>query len=69
MAYDSPYKEYVQNGNLPTGMIHGDYLQFVREKMFIALNSSKEVNASAEYGDFDDNSGKMPTFPGYIMFV
>lgn len=70
MAQDSPYKEYVRTGNLPSGMNHGEYLQFVREKMFLALNpSNKEANASAEFGDLDDDSGKMSTFPGYIVFA
>ena len=69
MAQDSPYKEYVRTGNLPSGMNHSDYLQFVREKMFIALNPSKEVNATAEFGDLDEESGKMSTFPGYIVFA
>ncbi len=70
MAQDSPYKEYVRTGNLPSGMNHGDYLQFVREKKFFALNpSNKEGSASAELGDLDDDSGKMSTFPGYIAFA
>jgi hypothetical protein len=28
MAQDSPYKDYVKTGNLPSGMNHDDYLQF-----------------------------------------
>ncbi len=33
MAADSPYKDYVKTGNLPSGMNHDDYLQFACEKM------------------------------------
>jgi hypothetical protein len=42
MAQDSPYKDYVKTGNLPSGMNHDDYLQFVREKMFALLNPPKQ---------------------------
>ena len=42
MAQDSPYKDYVKTGNLPSGMNHDDYLQFVCEKMFALLNPPKQ---------------------------
>ena len=42
MAQDSPYKDYVKTGNLPSGMNHDDYLQFVCEKIFALLNPPKQ---------------------------
>ncbi len=50
MAQDSPYKGNIKTGNLPSGMNQDDYLQFIREKMYFALNPSKivdEVNAES----------------------
>ena len=44
MAPDSPYKDYIKTGNLPSGMNHDDYLQFVREKMYFVLNPSKQCD-------------------------
>jgi len=44
MAQDSPYKDYIKTGNLPSGMNHDDYLQFLQEKMYFALNPSKIVD-------------------------
>ena len=44
MAADSPYKDYVKT-NLPSGMNHDDYhLHFVCEKMYVALNPSKQLD-------------------------
>ena len=44
MAPDSPYKDYIRTGNLPSGMNHDDYLQFVREKMYFVLNPAKQLD-------------------------
>ena len=85
MSQDSPYREYVRTGNLPSGMNHGDYLQFVRDKMYIALNSSKvdssdDFVAADDVGDdgndddvltsrVRDDGRKNGIFPGYIVFA
>ncbi|KAI2506296.1 hypothetical protein MHU86_8126 [Fragilaria crotonensis] len=44
MAPDSPYKDYIKTGNLPSGMTHDDYLQFVRERMYFVMNPSKQCD-------------------------
>jgi hypothetical protein len=39
MLKNSPYiRDYARTGNLPSGMVHDDYLQYVREQMYIVLN-------------------------------
>lgn len=37
MSKHSPYRDYARTGNLPSGMVHDDYLQYVREKMYVVL--------------------------------
>ena len=34
---ESPYKDYTKTGNLPSGMVHDDYLTYVRLQMYDAL--------------------------------
>ena len=56
MAQDSPYRDYVKTGNLPSGMNHDDYLQLVHEKMFAALNPPKQVQDSDDLNNLDAGS-------------
>lgn len=44
MVQESTYKDWIKTGNLASGMNHKEYLQFVREKMYIALDPSKNVD-------------------------
>ncbi len=66
MAPDSPYKDYIKMGNLPSGMNHDDNLQFVREKMYFALNPLKqyvnvcETTTSSTTADADNAAPPAP---------
>ena len=44
MVQESPDKDCIKTGNLASGVNHKEYLQFVRGKMYIALDPSKNVD-------------------------
>lgn len=79
MAPNSPYKDFVKTGNLPSGMVHKDYLLYIRREMYKLLVSSAGDTmvldeSSATAADINENSGNdcMPAvwyFPGYIVFA
>lgn len=69
MARDSPYKDYVKTGNLPSGMNHDDYLQFVREKMFVALNPQKQEQDADDLNHVASAAGTSPTTNSSSMEV
>jgi hypothetical protein len=53
MSPESPYKDYTKKGNLPSGMVHSDYLKYVREKMYEMLQK-RAVAAEVSCVDADD---------------
>ena len=55
MSRNSPYRDYARTGNLPSGMVHEDYLQYVREQMYIVLNPD-EAAAAIGVGVVSSNS-------------
>ena len=56
MSKHSPYRDYARTGNLPSGMVHDDYLQYVREKMYVVLNPDDEA-AVAIVDNHGDTTG------------
>jgi hypothetical protein len=57
VSSESPYKDYIKNGNLPSGMVHNDYLTYVRLKMFDILVN----NAGGDVTCIDDEDDVPPT--------
>ncbi|KAI2489338.1 hypothetical protein MHU86_25251 [Fragilaria crotonensis] len=51
MSKHSPYRDYARTGNLPSGMVHDDYLQYVREKMHVILNPDETTAATVDNGE------------------
>ena len=52
MLKHSPYGDYyARTRNLPSGMVHDDYLQYVREKMYVVLNPDEASVAIDNHGD------------------
>jgi hypothetical protein len=77
MLPESPYKDYTKSGNLPSGMVHDDYLKFVRLKMYDVLvnntTGGKVISLEKTNDTADDDaccdSRTMPDtwfFPGFL---
>lgn len=64
MSPESPYKDYTKKGNLPSGMVHSDYLMYVREKMYDMLINRPATGAAGGVVtcivDDADNHGDQP---------
>ena len=79
MSPESPYKDYTKTGNLPSGMVHDDYLKFVRLKMYdILVNSTacgKVIAVETTINTEDDthcDPRTMPDtwfFPGFFVLA
>ena len=54
MSSESPYKDYTKNGNLPSGMVHDDYLMYVRLKMYDVLVNNSAGGDVTCINDGDD---------------
>lgn len=62
MSPESPYKDYTKSGNLPSGMVHDDYLKYIRLKMYDILVNSAVGDITCI--DDDDNDAVPVTANG-----
>jgi hypothetical protein len=50
MSKHYPYRDYARTGNLPSGMVHDDYIQYVRETIYVVLNPDEASVAIENHG-------------------
>jgi hypothetical protein len=51
MSKHNPYSDYARTGNLPSGVVHDDYLQYIWEKMYVVLNPDEASVAIDNHSD------------------